>query len=98
MLAGLEPVWVRPDVDPATGLALSIPTARVEAAIAAAPDACGVFLVEPNYVGALSDLPAIAAACTAAGIPLLVDQAWGAYLGFHPALPPHALAPGPMRS
>ena len=28
------------------------------------------------------------------GIPLVVDAAWGAHLGFHPALPPHALAAG----
>jgi lysine decarboxylase len=42
----------------------------------------------------LSDVAAIAAACHGAGVPLLVDGAWGAHLGFHPALPPHALASG----
>ncbi len=94
VLAGLDPVWVRPDVDPVTGLALGVPVQRVEAALAAAPDAGAVFLVEPNYVGMLSDLEAIAAAAHLAGVPLMVDQAWGAHLGFHPALPPHALARG----
>lgn len=94
VLAGLDPLWVRPDVDPQTGLALSVPPARIADALDAAGDACAVFLVEPNYVGTLSALPTIAATCRKAGVPLLVDQAWGAYLGFHPALPPHALAAG----
>lgn len=94
VLAGLDPVWVRPDVDPATGLALGVPTETVAAAVRANPDARAVFLVEPSFVGVISDVAAIAATCAAAGVPLVVDQAWGAYLGFHPALPPHALALG----
>jgi lysine decarboxylase len=53
-----------------------------------------VFLTEPSYVGVMSDVAAIAAGCHAAGVPLLVDGAWGAHLGFHPALPPHAMASG----
>jgi lysine decarboxylase len=94
VLAGLEPVWVRPDVDPATGLPLRIPVARVEDAFARRPDAGAVFLVEPSYVGMLSDLAAIADVAHARGAPLVVDQAWGAHLGFHPELPRHALALG----
>ncbi len=57
-------------------------------------DACGVFLVEPSFVGVVSDVGAIADLAHAAGVPLVVDQAWGAHLGFHPDLPPHALAAG----
>jgi lysine decarboxylase len=94
VLAGLEPVWVRPDVDPATGLPLRIPVARVEEAFARRPDARGVFLVEPSYVGMLSDLEAIAGVAHERGVPLVVDQAWGAHLGFHPGLPSHSLALG----
>ena len=94
VLSGLEPVWVRPDVDPATGLPLALPPERVAAALAEAPGACGVFLVEPSFVGVLSDVPAIAELAHDAGVPLVVDQAWGAHFGFHPAVPPHALAAG----
>jgi arginine decarboxylase len=94
VLAGLEPIWVRPDVDPTTGLALRIPPERVENELADAPNACGVFLVEPNFVGVLSDVGAIAELGRRAGVPLVVDQAWGAHLGFHPELPPHTLALG----
>ena len=94
VLSGLDPVWVRPDVDPTTGLALRLPPQRVGDALAAAPEASGVFLVEPNFVGMLSDLPTIAELCRTAGAPLVVDQAWGAHFGFHPRLPRHALAAG----
>lgn len=94
VLAGLDPVWVRPDVDAATGLAVRISPERVAEALAAEPEACAAFLVEPSFVGVLSDVGAIAARCHAAGIPLVVDQAWGAHLGFHPGLPPHTLTLG----
>jgi lysine decarboxylase len=94
VLAGLEPVWVRPDVDPDTGLALAVPAESVDAALGQAPDACAVFLVEPNFVGVMSDIPGIADSAHRVGVPLVVDQAWGAHLGFHPALPRHTVALG----
>jgi lysine decarboxylase len=53
-----------------------------------------VFLVEPGYVGTMSDVAGHAEAAHAQGVPLVVDQAWGAHFGFHPALPPHGLQVG----
>ncbi len=94
VLAGVTPVWVRPDVDPTTGLPTHVPVDRVQAALAAHPEAKAVFLVEPTYVGTVSDVAAHAAVAHAQGVPLVVDQAWGAYFGFHPDLPRHALQAG----
>ena len=94
VLAGLEPVWVLPDVDAATGLPGPVPVGAVRDALARHPDACAVFLGDPSYVGTTGDLAGHAAAAHQAGVPLLVDAAWAAHLGFHPALPPHALAAG----
>lgn len=94
VLAGLTPVWVEPDIDPDTGLPTGLDTARVAAALADNPGARAVFVVEPGYVGTRSDVPGLAAAAHQAGAPLIVDQAWGAHLGFHPGLPQHALAAG----
>lgn len=94
VLAGLEPVWVRPEVDPATGLALGVPPERVAAALAATPEASAVFVTEPSYVGVVSDVEALATLAHAGGLPLVVDQAWGAHFGFHPALPAGALSCG----
>jgi arginine decarboxylase len=53
-----------------------------------------VFLGDPSYVGTTGDLAGHAAAAHEAGVPLLVDAAWAAHLGFGPGLPPHALAAG----
>src|SRR6201999_3207075 len=39
VLAGLHPVWVRPDVDPASGLPRAVPVAAVRHALAAGADA-----------------------------------------------------------
>jgi arginine decarboxylase len=94
VLAGLEPVWVIPDVDAQTGLAGTLPPERVAAALDRAERPRAVFVVEPSYVGMLSDIEGIAREAHAAGVPLLVDQAWGGHLGFHPGLPGHALSRG----
>src|SRR3954465_13818242 len=48
VLAGLRPVWVRPDVDPLSGLPLGVPVAAVERALAAHPAAVAVFLGDPS--------------------------------------------------
>jgi lysine decarboxylase len=94
VLAGLDPVWVRPRVDPASGLPTSVPPEEVARALTVHPDACGVFLGDPTYVGTYGDVAAHAAVAHAAGVPLLVDAAWAPHFGFHPGLPPHPLAAG----
>ena len=94
VLAGLSPVWVLPELDPVSGLPAGLDVAAVRAALVAHPEARAVFSVEPGYAGALSDVAGLAAAAHDRGVPLLVDQAWAAHFGFHPALPPHALAAG----
>ena len=94
VLAGLEPVWVAPRVDPATGLPAGYDPDVVAAALRARPEAVAVMLGDPSYVGTHSDLGAHARVAHAAGVPLIVDAAWAAHYGFHPGLPAHALAQG----
>ena len=94
VLAGLRPVWVNPDVDPASGLPVGVPVAAVEQALGAHPEAVAVFLVEPAYVGTLSAVERHAEVAHAHGVPLVVDQAWGGHFGFHPDVPRHALQRG----
>lgn len=94
VLVGLDPLWVHPDVDPATGLPGAVPVADVERALAEHPDACAVLLGDPSYVGMSGDVAGHAAAAHAAGVPLVVDAAWGPHFGFHPALPAHAITAG----
>ena len=94
VLAGLEPVWIEPEVDMTTGLPSAYSPARVAEALAGHPEAVAVFLSDPSYVGTFSDLGEHARVAHAAGVPLVVDAAWAAHFGFHPLLPPHALAAG----
>jgi arginine decarboxylase len=94
VLAGLEPVWVTPEVDLATGLSAGYAPERVAAALAEHPSAVAVFLSDPSYVGTYSDIRAHAEVAHQAGVPLVVDAAWAAHFGFHPALPAHALSLG----
>ncbi len=53
-----------------------------------------VIITSPSYDGISSDIYKIADMVHSYGIPLIVDQAHGAHLGFHPAYPEHAVAQG----
>lgn len=94
VLAGLEPVWVSPKANRVTGLPTAVAVSDVEAAIQAHPEVRAVFLGDPSYVGTTGDIAGHARTAHAHGIPLIVDAAWAAHFGFHPELPPHALALG----
>jgi lysine decarboxylase len=94
VLAGLRPVWVRPGIDARSGLPGPVAVHSVREALAAHPAACGVILGDPSYVGTTGDVAGHARAAHEAGLPLIVDAAWGAYFGFHPDLPPHPIAAG----
>ena len=94
VLAGLTPVWVRPEVDPATGLPLGVAPDAVRRALDAHPHARAVFVGDPSYVGTVGDVAGLAEAAHEHDVPLVVDAAWAAHFGFHPDLPRHALQLG----
>lgn len=94
VLADLMPVWLPTSIAADSGLPLGVDTTAVDAALNDHPRARAVLLTEPGYLGALSNVSGIADAAHRRGVPLVVDQAWGAHLGFHPSLPPHALQAG----
>ena len=94
VLAGLTPVWVRPEVDTSTGLPLGVAPESVRRALAAHPEARAVFVGDPSYVGTVGDVAGLADAAHEHDVPLVVDAAWAAHFGFHPDLPRHALQLG----
>jgi lysine decarboxylase len=51
-------------------------------------------VVSPTYFGACADVAGLAEVAHERGVPLAVDEAWGAHLRFHPDLPPDALSCG----
>lgn len=94
VVSGARPVYIAPELDPESHVAHGVTPAQVEAALADHPEARAVLIVSPTYYGACSDVAGIADAAHRRGIPLLVDEAWGAHFPFHPSLPPHALSVG----
>lgn len=54
----------------------------------------GIVITSPTYDGICSDIGAIAKLAHAYGIPLIVDEAHGAHLGFHKAFPKGAVCEG----
>lgn len=95
VLAGLRPVWLPVRVDSGTGAPLGLDPATVGRALDKNPDAVALLCTEPGYQGTISGhLPAIVAAAHRHGIPVIVDAAWGAHLGFARGYPAHALADG----
>ena len=92
VLAGLEPIWLSPEIDVATGVPIGIPVAEFEKIIAQKPIA--LLLTEPGYLGTLSDLPALIESAHAHAIPVIVDAAWGGHFGFSSLVPAHCLSLG----
>jgi arginine decarboxylase len=94
VLAGLRPTFVAPEVDVDLGIAHCVLPAALDAALARTPGAAAAIVVSPTYFGAAADVAGLARVAHAHGVPLVVDEAWGAHLAFCDALPQHALAAG----
>jgi arginine decarboxylase len=94
VLAGLEPTFAETAFDPELGVAHAMTVSALDRALADTPDAAGVLVVSPTYFGATADVRALAGIAHGKGVPLVVDEAWGAHFAFHPALPDDALSSG----
>ncbi|HKF80108.1 MAG TPA: DegT/DnrJ/EryC1/StrS family aminotransferase [Thermoleophilaceae bacterium] len=94
VLSGLRPRFVAPELDPELQIAHCLTPAALDAALVEAPEAAGATVVSPTYFGAVADVAGLAEVAHARAVPLVVDEAWGAHLAFHDALPEHALALG----
>jgi lysine decarboxylase len=94
VLSGLRPTFAAPEIDPELAIAHCLTPDSLERALAATPNAVAAWVVSPTYFGAVADVAALAAVTHARGIPLVVDEAWGAHLAFHEELPAHALSLG----
>jgi arginine decarboxylase len=94
ILSGARPVYMRPPYDGELGVSGAVTPAEVERALEQNPRAKAVFIVSPTYFGGAADIHRIADLCRARGVPLLVDEAHGPHLHFHPDLPASALSAG----
>src|SRR5918998_5554487 len=94
VLSGGTPTFVAPEYEHELGMAHGVTPDTLAAALAATPEARAAFIVSPTYYGMSADVAGCADVCHAAGVALVVDQAWGPHFGFHPELPASALALG----
>ncbi len=75
-------VWLYPEQS--SGICSCIVTAEsLEAQLSACDEKpFAVYITSPDYLGGVTDIAALSAVCKAYGVPLLVDNAHGAYLAF----------------
>ncbi|ACU38154.1 Orn/Lys/Arg decarboxylase domain protein [Actinosynnema mirum DSM 43827] len=66
----------------------------VAEALDRAPDAAGMLLITPTDYGTCADIRSVATLCHDRGKTLIVDEAWGAHLPFHPDRPARAMDAG----
>jgi lysine decarboxylase len=81
-------------VDAALDIAHCVTPEALDCALAATSDAVGAMVVSPTYFGAVADIAALADVAHSHGVPMLVDEAWGAHLRFSDELPRSALECG----
>jgi arginine decarboxylase len=90
VLSGGLPRFVIPEYDPELGMAHGVTPEALERALsqgAAGQAYSAAFIVSPTYYGMAADVEGCAQVAHRAGLPLIVDCAWGAHFGFHAALP-----------
>lgn len=94
ILSGAIPVFMQPEIDYEYGIANGVKVDTVKSTIKAHPDAKAIFIINPTYFGVASDLRKIIKICHRKNIAVLVDEAHGAHLPFHPYLPDSAMKLG----
>lgn len=94
IMSAVRPVYMQPEVDQELHLDHCVTLQTVERTLAEHPEVKAVFVTSPTYYGATADLASIEQIVHAQDKLLLVDEAWGPHLHFHPELPPSATSIG----
>lgn len=94
LAAGLDAVLLPVAIDPVWDVEHGVTPATLRDMLAAHVGAKAVVIVSPSYYGVTSDVAALATICHAAGVPLIVDAAWGGAFAFCERLPDDALTQG----
>jgi arginine decarboxylase len=98
VLSGMRPTFAAPEVDDELGIAHCLSEEALARALDATPDAVGALVISPTYFGAVANVRGLAEVAHSRGVPLVVDEAWGAHMAFHEDLPEHALSAGADQS
>lgn len=91
-LAGARPVFLAPETDAKSGLAVGVTPQAWASAFRRFPEARALVLTYPNYYGmAASGVRSMIEAAHRRGMAVLVDEAHGAHFKMGPPLPPSTL-------
>ncbi|MBR3502615.1 MAG: amino acid decarboxylase [Clostridia bacterium] len=84
-LCDFDVQWLYPEEESASLCGCPVSAAGLAAALdaLAEPPFC-VYVTSPDYLGGMLDIASLSRVCRARGVPLLVDNAHGAYLRFLP--------------
>lgn len=93
-LRNLEIKYLYPGKHESFDCNLPVTVSEIEQAMNEDADIQAVFIVSPTYEGLVADVKHIAEVVHRKGIPLIVDAAHGAHLGFHPAWPESSVRQG----
>lgn len=93
-LRDLQIAYLWTGVHPLFGCNLPATAKEVEEALQQTPDVQAVFIVSPTYEGLAADVKSIAEAAHKRNIPLIVDEAHGAHLGFDGRWPESSVKQG----
>lgn len=94
ILSGSVPVYVQPEINTDLGIAMGVSNESMEKAIKKHPHAKAVFVINPTYYGAVSDLKSIVRIARRNNMAVLVDEAHGAHMSFHDDFPLTAMEAG----
>ncbi len=94
ILSGAIPIYIQPEVDDNLGIAMGVTLESVESTIGRHPDAKAVFLINPTYYGAVSNIKDIVKVAHRNAMSVLVDEAHGAHMGYHDEFPMSAMELG----
>lgn len=90
----LNPVYMYPPIDKLWGITIGITREYVEELLSKHKGIKLIVVVSPTYEGMVSDIQGICEVAHRKGIPVLVDEAHGAHLGFSDYFPKSAIQNG----
>lgn len=82
-LCGAEPIYLLPEFHNEYNISVGITPDSIENALLKNPDARLIVITSPTYEGAVSDIEGICRVAHSHNVPVLVDSAHGAHLGFY---------------
>lgn len=94
IMSGAQPIFVEPETDYNFGIMNGVKFENVKKAILQHPDAKAVFLINPTYFGATSDIRAIVKLAHRHKMTVLVDESHGAHFPFNYEFPDSAMEAG----